>query len=123
MEVKELTGKTVKVCQSSITAKDENGKTCGIIKNITVYGKAQARTKFDFKAKAKTAWMHGQANNVIIDGKDVYFLYDESKDDLAKMLVENGFTEYQREIDERAKMIDGIKADGATVIYCKKNLS
>jgi hypothetical protein len=122
MEVKELTGKTVKVCQSSITAKDE-GKTCGIVKGITVYGKAQARTKFDFKAKAKTAWMHGQSNNVIIDGQEVYFLYDESKDELAKMLVENGLTEYQREIDERAKMLDGIKADGATVIYCKKILA
>lgn len=51
MKITEINGKIVKIGKTSITVKDERGKTCGIVKNIKSSSVLSPRDKFDFHQK------------------------------------------------------------------------
>ena len=52
-EIKDCIGKNVKISRGSITIK-ENGKTCGVVKNITSLYDMQPNKQMDFYKKIKT---------------------------------------------------------------------
>lgn len=51
MNIKELQGKEIKISKNSITAKGENGKTCGIVRNVSKLMDLPPRKVFEFAKK------------------------------------------------------------------------
>lgn len=51
MNIKDLQGKNIKISKNSITAKDENGKTCGVVRNVSKLMDLPPRKVFEFAKK------------------------------------------------------------------------
>ena len=77
MKIDEIIGKSVKIGKTSITVKDEQGKTCGIVKNIKSSSVLSPRDKFDFRQKAALG-IEFIKSCVIYNG-DWYYLNDIGK--------------------------------------------
>lgn len=78
MKIEELKNQYVKISDRSITCKDENGKTKGIVTNAINFLKMQPNKQFEYSGKLRASgiWGSGEANKVyIIDGK-IYYLFN-----------------------------------------------
>lgn len=58
-EIKDCIGKNVKISKSSITIKNAEGKTCGIVRNIVSLYDLQANKQMDYYRQIKQAGLHG----------------------------------------------------------------
>ena len=52
-EIKDCIGKKVKISKGSITIKSEDGKTSGVVRNITSLYDLQANKQIEYHAKMK----------------------------------------------------------------------
>ena len=78
MKMEELKNKCVVVGKTSITCKDEHGKTCGIVRNVKSWKILQPREIFDFAKVVRDSGIRsaGLCDNIIVDGKQLYYLHD-----------------------------------------------
>ena len=74
-EIKDCIGKNVKISKGSITIKAEDGKTSGVVRNITSLYDLQANKQIEYHAKMKkldVRWKDISIKNIIIKDNEMY---------------------------------------------------
>lgn len=93
MKINQLNGQLAKVCKSSITVKDENGKTKGV---ITKCYELSARDSSMIWSKVRKAVGLDATKCIhkmrMVDGEIVYLENINTKDENADLLRDAGFT-------------------------------
>lgn len=118
-EIKDCVGKNVKISKNSITIKNEEGKTCGVVRNITSLYDMQANKQMEYYRKIRNAGLHGKINIkecIISDG--VMYIFRDIK---SKIFHEKyGYMSEDERVkaEERQKLYDDVVAAGFEVIEC-----
>lgn len=118
-EIKDCIGKNIKISKNSITIKNEEGKTCGVVRNITSLYDMQANKQFEYFKQIKNAGLHGKISIkdcIISDG--IMYVFRNIK---SKLYHEKYgyFTEKEKEkAEEKQKIYDTVVAAGFEVIEC-----
>ena len=118
-EIKDCIRKNVKISKGSITIKAEDGKTCGVVRNIVSLYDMQANKQMDYYKKIKQAGLHGKISIkdcIIVDG--IMYVFRNIKSKLWH--DEHGyFSEEERQKAEETETIyNALKAAGIEVIEC-----
>nr|DAG72207.1 MAG TPA: hypothetical protein [Caudoviricetes sp.] len=126
MKIQELENKKVKIGKTSVTVKGDNGKTCGIVREIFTFKNLQPNKQIDFCAQIRKAGLMsgGLLDRVIVDGDKIYFLFDlkpiKFYNDFEKRAKAAGadFSSEQKHHNELLKIKEQAQANGITVIDC-----
>ena len=118
-EIKDCIGKNVKISKGSITIKAEDGKTCGVVRNIVSLYDMQANKQIEYYKKIKQAGLHGKISIkdcIIADG--IMYVFRNIKSKLWH--EEYGyFSEAEIEKAEETETIyNALKTAGIEVIEC-----
>lgn len=118
-EIKDCVGKNVKISKNSITIKNEEGKTCGVVRNIVSLYDMQANKQFEYYKRIKNAGLHGKISIkdcIISDGIMYVFRNIQSKLYYEKY---GYFTEREKEkAEETQKIYDAVVEAGFEVVEC-----
>lgn len=118
-EIKDCIGKNVKISKASITIKNEEGKTCGVIRNITNLYDLQANKQMEYYRVIRNLGLHGKISIkdcIISDG--IMYVFRNIK---SKLFHEkHGYMDdYEREkAEEQEKIYQTFKDNGIEVIEC-----
>lgn len=117
--IKDCIGKNVKISKGSITIKAEDGKTCGVVRNIVSLYDLQANRQMDYYKKIKQVGLHGKISIkdcIIADG--IMYVMRNIKSKLWH--DEHGyFSEEERQKAEETETIyNALKTAGIKVIEC-----
>ena len=118
-EIKDCIGKNVKISKGSITIKTEDGKTCGVVRNIVSLYDMQANKQMDYYKKIKQAGLHGKISikDCIIEDGTMYVFRNIK----SKLFHEKyGFIseEEKQKAEEMETIYNAIKTAGIDVIEC-----
>ena len=118
-EIKDCIGKKVKISKGSITIKTEDGKTCGVVRNIVSLYDMQANKQMDYYKKIKQAGLHGKISikDCIIEDGTMYVFRNIK----SKLFHEKyGFIseEEKQRAEETETIYNAIKTAGIDVIEC-----
>ena len=119
-EIKDCIGKKVKISKSSITIKSEDGKTSGVVKNITSLYDLQANKQIEYHAKMKkldVRWKDISIKNIIIKDNEMYVFRNIK----SKLWYEKyGFIseEEKQKAEEMETIYNAIRTAGIDVIEC-----
>lgn len=118
-EIKDCRNKKVKISKGSITIKDENGKTCGIVQNIISLYDLQPNKQMDYYKKIRDMGLHGKISiKDCIIKDDTMYVFRNIK---SKLFHEKyGYiddSEKQR-AEEQESVFNIIKNTGIEVIEC-----
>jgi len=109
----------IKACKTSITVKDHEGKTKGIITDCKTFHNMSTRDQFDLHNKLKKFGINNLeiASNCVIKDGNIYFLYNVS---LKKHIEKYGvFDESeQNRLDKLELMAAQLKESNIPVIEC-----
>lgn len=78
MTMQELQGKRVKLSRSTVTAKDENGKTCGMVRNLERFTDMTPKRKFELKKAVDSLWGNKcglPLDRLYFDGRQGYYIF------------------------------------------------
>lgn len=94
MELKEIEGATVKLSAGTITVKDENGKTRGMVRGLRRFNTWSSRERFEAWKAITTSgiWgcgIDGLTNCLFLDGKEIIYLNDLKPIEAMKNLSSN----------------------------------
>ena len=118
-EIKDCIGNKVKISKGSITIKSENGKTSGVVRNITSLYDLQANRQMEYYKKIRNLGLHGKISIkdcIIADG--VMYVFRNIK---SKLWHEKyGFIseEEKQRAEETETIYNTIKTAGIDVIEC-----
>ena len=78
MDIKEIVGREIKINANSITVRNEEGKTCGVVRNVTSLYNIQANKQFDINSKLRKNGIRSMdfdiKKNILIKDDTVYFI-------------------------------------------------
>ena len=118
-EIKDCIGKNVKISKSSITIKDENGKTRDVVRNIISVHDMQTNKQVDYYRLFKSLDVWGKINTsncIVKDGKLSVFMNIKSK-----MFHEKYgyFSDYEKEkAEQEEETFKVLRNAGIEVIEC-----
>lgn len=117
--INDCIGKRIKISTNSITIKTEEGKTCGVVRNITSVYDLQANKKMEYHQKFKKLGLHGKVNikECIIHDGNLYVFRNISN----KLFHEKyGFfnDEEKQRLEESEQLYNEIKEVGIEIIEC-----
>lgn len=118
MKITEVNGKTVKIAKTSITVKNDDGKTCGVVTNCKVFQNMPPRDRF---VLAKAGLSPEEATNCVICDNEIYYLHNNR---LEKWLNEQKYPKAEIFDEEWAKVAarkataEKMKERGFNVIDC-----
>ena len=118
-EIKDCIGKKVKISKGSITIKTEDGKTCGVVRNIVSLYDMQANKQMEYYQKIRKLGLHGKISIkdcIIADGAMYVFRNIKSK-----LFHERyGFIseEEKQKAEETETIYNVIRTAGIDVIEC-----
>lgn len=83
MFISEIENKKVKVGMASITVKNENGKTSGVVRNIRSFKALLPRLPQDIWKRLRDSgiWGSGYCDNIVESDGQLYYLHDLWKDE------------------------------------------
>ena len=121
MEIKEIVGREIKINANSITVRNEEGKTCGVVRNVTSLYNIQANKQFDINSKLRKSGIRSMDfdinKNILIKDDNIYFIKD-----LKKRLHHEKygfFSEYEKEKYEEYQAKFKLASDaGYDVLEC-----
>ena len=118
-EIKDCIGKKVKISKGSITIKSENGKTSGVVRNITSLYDLQANRQMEYYKKIQNLGLHGKISIkdcIIADGTMYVFRNIKSK----LWHEKYGFIseEEKKKAGETETIYDTIRTAGIDVMEC-----
>lgn len=118
-EIKDCIGKNVKISKASITIKNEEGKTCGVVRNIISLYDLQANKQIDYYKMIKNLGLHGKIDIkdcIISDGAIYVFRNIKSK----LFHEKYGYMDdnEKQKAEEQESIFNIIKNAGITVIDC-----
>ena len=118
-EIKDCIGKTVKISKSSITIKDENGKTRGVVRNIISVYDIQPNKQIDYFHLFKNLGVWGKVNTsncIVKDGKLSVFRNMKSKMFHDKYRY---FSDYEKEkAEQEEETFKTLRDAGIEIIEC-----
>ena len=118
-EIKDCIGKKVKISKGSITIKTEDGKTCGVVRNIVSLYDMQANKQMDYHKKIKQAGLHGKISIkdcIIADG--TMYVFRNVKSELWHEKYGFISEEEKQKADEMETIYNAIRTAGIDVIEC-----
>lgn len=118
-EIKDCIGKHVKISKNSITIKNEEGKTCGVVRNVSSLADIQPNKQMDYYKILKKLNLHGKlplATYIIANNKMYAFRNIKSK----LFHEKYGYlTEDERERAEQLEDVyNALSEGGIEVIEC-----
>ena len=119
-EIKDCIGKKVKISKGSITIKSEDGKTSGVVRNVTSLYDLQANKQIEYHAKMKkldVRWKDISIKNIIIKDNEMYVFHNIK----SKLWHEKyGFIseEEKQKAEETETIYNAIRTAGIDVIEC-----
>ena len=116
MNITDINGATILIGKSSITVKDENGKTCGVVTNCKTAATFAPRDKFDL---SKRGFAPDEIKQVVIHNGEVYFFNNKR---LEKWIEKQKHSEFFKaehtEIEKQNATAERMLQNGITVINC-----
>lgn len=118
-EIKDCVGKNVRISKCSITIKDDNNKTCGVVRNITSLYNLQANKQIDYYRTLRKLGLHGKISIkdcIISDG--IMYVFRNIK---SKLFHEKyGFIseEEKQKAEETETIYNVLTTAGIDVIEC-----
>jgi hypothetical protein len=91
MEMTELAGCRVIASAQTITVKNEEGKTCGMVRGVSsllTIQRTSPRRTYDISQKYKVKLSTPLYNNYFFDGERLYFLHDDGKEQAERQFLE-----------------------------------
>lgn len=118
-EVKDCIGQRVKISKNSITIKNEDGKTCGVVRNIISLYDLQPNKQIEYYSKLRKLGLHGKISikECIICDNNLYVF----KNIKSKLFYKQyGYiTEEEKErAEKKEELYNKIMANGIEVIEC-----
>ena len=123
MKTEKLSGYTAILSAGSITAKDADGNTAGIVRGVARFSDAPARVQFDHARSIRAAGIWGNTLNpglysaLVIEGGRPVLLYSDKRDaDHARY-----FSEDARSVaayEDRRAVLEKCAAAGVAVVHC-----
>ena len=118
-EIKDCNGKKVKISKGSITIKSEDGKTNGVVRNITSLYDLQANKQMDYYKIIRKLGLHGKISIkdcIIADGTMYVFRNIKSK----LWHEKYGFISEgeKQKVEEQETIYNALKTAGIDVIEC-----
>lgn len=118
-EINDCNGKKVKISKGSITIKTEDGKTSGVVRNITSLYDLQANKQMEYYRKIRKLGLHGKISIkdcIIANGAMYVFRNIKSK----LWHEKYGFIseKEKQKAEETETIYNAIKAAGIEVIEC-----
>lgn len=122
-EIKDCKNKQIKIGKTSITIKDDRGKTCGIVKNIRLFNDVRPNKQIDYFRILKKLGVWGnrnfKSNECVIDDETIYIFRNLKTDEFVEkygFLSDEGEKHYK----ERVMMYDNIinSNENIEVIEC-----
>lgn len=118
-EIKDCIGKNVKISKGSITIKSVDGKTSGVIRNITSLYDLQANRQMDYYKTIRKLGLHGKISIkdcIIAEGTMYVFRNIKSK----LWHEKYGFIsdEERQKAEETETIYNTLKTSGIDVIEC-----
>ncbi len=118
-EIKDCIGKNVKISKGSITIKAEDGKTCGIVRNIISLYDLQPNRQMDYYKKIKQAGLHGKISiKDCIIADDVMYVFRNIKSKLWHEKYGYITQEEKKKAEEKETIYNTLKTTGIEVIEC-----
>lgn len=118
----DLVGKNVKIGKTSITIKDDDNKTRGIVKNMISLADAQPNKQFEFGSMLRKLGIYSVLSKkafVIKDGT-LYAIRNTKNDEFKKKIMERNGFEYDKEVwAEQAEAYKKLAENGISVIECR----
>lgn len=73
-EIRDCVGKKVKISKGSITIKSEDGKTCGVVRNIVSLYDMQPNRQMEYYGKLRKLGLHGKISikDCIVSNNTLY---------------------------------------------------
>jgi hypothetical protein len=109
----------IKPSKTSITVKDQDGKTKGIITDCKTFQNMSDRDRFDLHSKLKKTGINSLsiASNCVIKDGNIYYLYNVS---LKRFIQKYGAfdKEEQKKLDDMESTVEIIKQCNIPVIEC-----
>lgn len=118
-EIKDCIEKHVKISKNSITIKAEDGKTCGVVRNIVSLYDMQPNKQFEYYSKLKKLGLHGKINikECIISNGTLY-VFRNMKSKLFHEQYGYFSDEEKYKEEEKDLLYSTIKEFGIDVIEC-----
>lgn len=118
-EIKDCIGKNVKISKCSITIKSDDGKTCGVVRNITSLYDLQPNMQMDYYKIIRKLGLHGKISikNCIISN-DTMYIFRNIK---SKIFHEKYGCISENEIkhaEEQENIYNALRDAGIDVIEC-----
>lgn len=119
IEIKDCIGKNVKISKASITIKNKEGKTCGVVRNITSLYDLQANKQMEYYRVIRNLGLHGKISTkdcIISNG--IMYVFRNIK---SKLFHEKyGYMDdYEREkAEEQERIYQTFKDNGIEVVEC-----
>ncbi len=124
MKPEELIEKEIYISKNSITVKDDQNKTRGVVRNISCMKSLQANKQFELSHKLKTEYGFTQAEimNVIrmlfpYEGQ-IYFFASDGLIGREREVAKKMHKDYRSHSYENG--VKDLEAKGITVIHCKE---
>lgn len=123
MNITEISNRRVKLCYNSITVKDTNGKTCGIVKNICSFRNLPSRYKMNLWGTVrKSGIANDLTDNIIFDGNKLYYLHNlRPIETYQKIFSEGDNADFQSEKQYNGLLLSAAESAqkcGMTVLPC-----
>ena len=118
-EIKDCIGNKVKISKGSITIKSENGKTSGVVRNITSLYDLQANRQMEYYQKLRKLNLHGKISIkdcIIADG--TMYVFRNIKNKLFHEKYGYISDEEKQKSEENETLYNAIRTAGIDVIEC-----
>lgn len=92
MNIVDVQGKMVRIGKTSITVKDENNKTRGVVKNICTWETLPPRRRFNFHKLISQSGIWGNeylVKNLIFDENEMFLLKDMNRLEKWKDIIDH----------------------------------
>lgn len=119
-EIKDCVGKKIKISRTSITIKDENEKTRGVVRDITNFHDLQEnkQTKYYKMLRELGVWGNRNFDGICIVKDDIMYIFRNIKSKFFHKKY-GYFSESERQkAEEREALYNAIKAAGIDVVEC-----
>lgn len=125
MNITDIRNKIIKISSHSITVKNENDKTCGVVKNVIPYKELRPSEGMKYFKQLRQAGIWGKSelisSFIICDGEP-YYLYDlrplQKYEKMIKQFKNAELLETDRKHCDERKQAAEKAAEFATVIPC-----
>jgi len=127
VKMQDLSGRRVKISASTLTVKDENDKTRGLVRGVRSYKTWSAREQFDNRVLLGVSGLWAGANSrlidldrVILDGSKMYFLHDLRREENYHKYWEHmpGCDAEREHHAQYMEILKKCEAAGVSVISC-----